>query len=175
MQAKNLNGNNLHQAVLEQDLDSLQQLLNDNPQLIHETNTDGYTPMNLAAAKQKWDAVIQIANSVNTNEVDSACYGKALLFACIYNHTDAAKSLIQAGAPTTYLTGTNASCLHWAVYHRNADLALTLLENGADAKAQDCFGQAALAEKQAAILGLSLDAYQTDQAFSSTSFVSSFH
>jgi hypothetical protein len=60
---------------------------------------DGYTPIQVAANKGKWDVVKAIAETQSTDSKDQAKYGLTLLQAMASKEYDAATALIKAGAP----------------------------------------------------------------------------
>ncbi len=143
--------NPLGQAAKEGDLEKIQAILKDNPDLISALDGEGNTPLDWAVIKDRLDvAKLLLANKADVNEPGSD--GEtALHIAANLGYKDAAEFLIANGANVNAKDVNGRTPLHNLVSNIRSDacpgcegVGELLLANGADINAKDNKGSTPL-------------------------------
>jgi ankyrin repeat protein len=125
----------LHWAAYNEDLHLIEALIRSDPNTLIQKNSEGLTPIQVAARNGCWPAVQSIAEICARfvkGNLDEANLGSALLAAARHNETHSALSLINAGSKSIFSSRDKDHNgwypLHWAIYNRNIDLIKALIK-----------------------------------------------
>jgi ankyrin repeat protein len=114
--------------------DVLAYLVYNNPELVHEYNQDGFTPLALACYFGQYEAARYLV--FKGAKVDQAIEGNSgirpIHLAVARDHVDVVRMLIEHNADINIQHQTGITPLHYAAKHGNPDMLVLLLENGAD-------------------------------------------
>ncbi len=125
-------------------LNEVQLLLGQKPDLLRARDQRGSTPLILAAYYDQVEIVdFLLEHGADADEKD-ASGNSALMGVCFKGFEQVAYKLIKAGANVNTRNSMGASCLIFAVTFNRENIAKMLLENGADLEARDARGNTAL-------------------------------
>lgn len=124
-------------------LDDIVKIYNSNPEVIHQTNESGYTPLILAcyySNEKIAEFLIDKIDDIN----GTSDYGTPLMAAVVKGNYNIVKMLLEKNADTNIADANGTTALHYAVMFKNYDLIKLLLEANADLNKKDNRGQSAL-------------------------------
>lgn len=114
-----------------------------NPDQLEIRNSDGYSPIILAAYHSNFPVVqFLVSKGVSLNE--SSKYGSPLMAATVKGNLDIVKFLLEKGANPNGVDVNGTSALLYASLFQLNDIAKNLLEHGADTSLKDNRGNTAL-------------------------------
>jgi ankyrin repeat protein len=132
---------NLFTAIQNKKIDNIKSLIEKGADLASQNN-EKQTPIQYARSLSRWECIEAIANCKKTDEKDTYYYNDALIIAAHINRYDTVKSLLKAGASTTWMiAGTEDRPLHCAVTNKNTEMIKLLLEHSADPSQTNKAGQ----------------------------------
>jgi ankyrin repeat protein len=134
-----------HEAVKGGDLEKVQTLLEDNPNLVFSAdNPNGYTPLHCAALKgQKDVAALLLASKAVVNAKDS-CARTPLHWAAMKGQKDVAELLLANQAEVNAKEAFGKMPLHLAAQYGDKNVAALLLAGNAAVNAKDNTGRTPL-------------------------------
>ncbi len=106
--------------------------IQENPELAHQKDADGWTPLMVASKNGNYDAVkFLIENKVNINEKNKF-QGTALMHAALEGYYEIAKLLIENGANVNDKGHLDDYVIIWAVRSHKLNIVKLIVENGAN-------------------------------------------
>jgi cytohesin len=127
----------IHDAAKSGDLEKVKTLLKDNPELVNNKDTNGWTPLFLAARNDHADVVdLLLTNGADVNATNKSGM-TALRVAVGGRHQDVAELLLAHGADINARENNGGTLLIGAAYNGHADMVKFLLDHGADVNARD--------------------------------------
>lgn len=142
---KHLDELTIHEAAAAAQLEQVQAMIENQPQLVDVVSDHGFTPLGLATHFGN-EAVVRylLAKHADPNVQSQNGYNVYPLHAAISANFDGiAKMLIEAGAEVNVLQASRISPLHFAAQNGNIDLIILLLENGARIEIKNDLGKTA--------------------------------
>ena len=142
---KHLDELTIHEAAAASQLEQVQAMIENQPQLVDVVSDHGFTPLGLATHFGN-EAVVRylLAKHADPNVQSQNGYNVYPLHAAISANFDGiAKMLIEAGAEVNVLQASRISPLHFAAQNGNIDLIILLLENGARIEIKNDLGKTA--------------------------------
>ena len=133
----------LFTAIRANDLDTVKEILKDDPALVHQTDQRGSTPLLLATYygfKELTAALLSHGPDVNAKDGSG---NTPLMGVCFKGYPEIAKLLIDNNADVNAVNFNNATALIYAATFSQAAIARILLENGADKTHKDDRGNTA--------------------------------
>ncbi|PPL00330.1 Ankyrin repeat-containing protein [Parapedobacter indicus] len=142
---KHLDELTIHEAAAAAQLEQVQAMIEDHPDLIDVISDHGFTPLGLSTHFGNEDVVrYLLAKHADPNIQSQNGYNVYPLHAAIGANFDGiAKMLIEAGAEVNVLQTSRTSPLHLAAQNGNIDLIILLLENGARVEIKNDMGKTA--------------------------------
>ena len=130
----------IHDAAKAGDLVKVKALLNANPDLVNNNDTNGWTPLELAAANNREDVVkLLLASKADVNAQDNV--GLTPLHCAVNNgYTNVVVVLLANKADINVRAKNGQTPLHLASSQNRKDMVELLLTNKADSKATDRLG-----------------------------------
>ncbi len=135
-------------AILDQDMDQIQQLVRENPLLVNVRDGNGQTPLYFAAREANMEASrFLLANHAAVDTKDR--WGRTPLFAAIYeeplvlDRAPIVTLLIESGADLNATDDMGNTPLHMAAFGET-EIVKLLLEQGADVNAVNDAGETPL-------------------------------
>lgn len=124
----------IFEAAAAGKFDVLAYLIYNNPELVHQHNDDGFTPLALACYFGKYDvARYLIFKGADVNQPLNGDSGiRPIHLAVAGNHTDIVRMLIENNVQINIQHHTGITPLHYAAKNGNAEMLVVLLEEGAD-------------------------------------------
>lgn len=130
------NSENLFLAIRGGDVDTIQNLVNEDPSLVAARNERGTPPLTLATYFENLQAAkILVAAGADVNASDVS--GTALMGVSFKGFLEIAEYLISVGADVNAKSGNGTTALHYAAMFNKPALVDLLLKAGADAGAKD--------------------------------------
>lgn len=114
--------------------DMVAYLVYTNPDLIHQYNTEGFTPLALACYFGQYEVARYLAfkgADVNQSLNDGSGI-RPIHLAVAANHIDIVRMLIEHDVQINVQHNTGITPLHYAAKHGDPDMLIELLENGGD-------------------------------------------
>ena len=138
------------QAVAMADVETVQHLLDQTPDLIHTYSSDGWTYLHRAAQFGRHDlADLLLRHGADVNaRAHNGIASTPLLCAVIGQHLDLVKYLIARGADVNLATSEGATPLHKAAIGGDCRIVQLLLTHGARVDARNSGGQTPLVHAQ---------------------------
>ena len=137
-------GGNIHQAVIEGDLEAVRTMLDAEPKLLESRNADNLTPLHLAAI----NGHIAISRLLLEKGVEVDAGDKenstALHNAAARGHEEIVSLLVNQGAGINRKDDNGMTPLHFACSYGRETCARILLEKGADGNAREINGRTPL-------------------------------
>jgi ankyrin repeat protein len=123
----------IFEAAAAGKFDILAHVIYTNPELIHEYNADGFTPLALACYFGQYEAArYLIYKGADVNQPLSGNSGiRPIHLAVARDHVDMVNMLIEHNVQINIQHHTGITPLHYAAKHGNPDMLVALLENGA--------------------------------------------
>ena len=129
-------GGEIHDAAKADDLAKVGVLLTENPALVSSKDTNGFTPLLLAAGWGHKDvAVLLLANQAEINAREAGSGWTPLHAAAANGHKDVVKLLLANKAELNAKADGGYTPLHWAALRGQKDVAKLLLANRAEVNA----------------------------------------
>ncbi|WP_345955539.1 ankyrin repeat domain-containing protein [Mucilaginibacter sp. PAMB04168] len=124
----------IFEAAAAGKFDILAYLVYTNPELVHEYNQDGFTPLALACYFGQYEAArYLIFKGADVNQPLSGDSGiRPIHLAVAGNHLDVVRMLIEHNVQINVQHHTGITPLHYAAKHGDPEMLITLLEEGAD-------------------------------------------
>lgn len=125
---------NIFEAAAAGKFDILAYLVYTNPELVHQHNEDGFTPLALACYFGQYEAArYLIFKGANVNQPLSGKSGICPIhLAVAQNHVDIVRMLMEHNVQINIQHHTGITPLHYAAKHGDPDMLVLLLEDGAD-------------------------------------------
>ncbi len=135
----------IHEAASADQLEQVQAMLEDHPDLLDIVSDHGFTPLGMATHFGNEEiARYLLAKGADPNIQSQNGYNVYPLHTAIGSNFDGiAKMLIEAGAEVNVLQTSRISPLHLAAQNGNIDLIILLLENGASVEIKNDMGKTA--------------------------------
>lgn len=136
----------ISQAATAGDVETVRDLLQSDPALVHSHSSDGWTPLH-AAARGGQTAVAEtlLACDVDVDaRARNSLANTPLLCAVIGEHIEAVRLLLAHGANVNGANEAGATPLHKAAVLGNSEIVRLLLAHGANVNARNSGGQTAL-------------------------------
>jgi ankyrin repeat protein/L-ascorbate metabolism protein UlaG (beta-lactamase superfamily) len=137
-------GAEIHDAVIDGNLEAVTALLDEDPALINDRDADGMTPLNLAAINGNYEIVkeLLIRNAdINIGDVDNS---QPIHLAAISGNVQIAELILASGADINEQDNNGTTPLGFAVGRRQIDMTRYLLEKGADINIRNAEGMTPL-------------------------------
>jgi ankyrin repeat protein len=124
----------IFEAAAAGKFDILAYLVYANPELVHQHNGDGFTPLALACYFGQYEtARYLIFKGADVNQPLSGNSGiRPIHLAVARDHVDIVRMLIEHNVQINIQHHTGITPLHYAAKHGNPDMLVALLEDGAD-------------------------------------------
>jgi ankyrin repeat protein len=138
------------QASATADLESVRQLLDQTPELVHSYSADGWTYLHRAAQFGRTDIaelLLRYGADVNAR-AHNGLANTPVLCAVIGQHSDMVKLLLTRGADITLPNGAGSTSLHKAAINGDCSMMRLLLAHGAHVDARNTGGQTPLVHAQ---------------------------
>lgn len=137
---------NIFEAVSIGDHDTVNQLLDENPELLNSYSSDGFTVLGLASFFGHLSIVkLLLEKDANPTIASNNQFKVAPIHsACAISHFDIVKLLIDHGADVNARQMQGVTPLHSATHNGQTKLAELLIDNGADINAKMDSGQTPL-------------------------------
>ncbi len=135
----------IHEACAVGLSPQVQMMLEEQPDIVNEISSHGFTPLGIAAHFDKEDIVrLLLLHHADPNISSQNGYNSFPLHAALSNNNSSmSKMLIEGGAEVNVVQNGRIAPLHLAAQHGNIDLIILLLEQGADVAATTEFGASA--------------------------------
>lgn len=142
---KHLDELTIHEAAAAAQLEQVQAMIEDHPNLLDVVSDHGFTPLGLATHFGNEDVVrYLLAKHADPNIQSQNGYNVYPLHTAISSNFDGiAKMLLEAGAEVNVLQASRTSPLHLAAQNGNIDLIILLLESGARVEIKNDMGKTA--------------------------------
>ncbi|RDC63853.1 ankyrin repeat domain-containing protein [Adhaeribacter pallidiroseus] len=126
--------------------DRVQELLNEQPELLHATSPDGFSPLGLASFFGHLDTVkLLLVKGAAVNEPSKNAWQVHPLHSAVASRSlETVTYLLQQGAAINGQQQHGFTPLHTAAQHGDADMIKLLLEHGADINAVTTAGETAM-------------------------------
>jgi uncharacterized protein len=124
----------IFEAAAAGKFDILAYLVYSDPEVVHQYNQDGFTPLALACYFGQYEAARYLAfKGADVNQPLKGDSGiRPIHLAVAGNHLDIVRMLIEHDVQINVQHDTGITPLHYAAKHGNPDMLITLLEEGAD-------------------------------------------
>ena len=124
----------IFEAAAAGKFDILAYLVYTNPELVHQYNQDGFTPLALACYFGQYEAArYLIFKGADVNQALSGGSGICPIHLAVAgNHIDVVRMLLEHNVQINIQHHTGITPLHYAAKHGDPDMLVLLLENGAD-------------------------------------------
>jgi len=127
----------IHRAAALSDIESIEILIENDPELTHKLDESGMTPLITAVFWGKLNSARKLINlGADVNERGEN-QDTPLIWACIKGNKPMARLLIQQGADVNAKNSKGMTCMHFVVEHEDRGLVDLLLKNGARINAKD--------------------------------------
>ena len=124
-------------------LDQVNKIYSQDPNVINLINAEGYSPLILACYHGNEEVVKFLINKVdNINRTSN--YGTPLMAAVVKGDIKIIEMLLSKNADTTIADVNGTTAMHYAVMFKNYEAVKLLIEANADLKIKDNRGQSAL-------------------------------
>lgn len=123
-------------------LSELRELMNENPDIINQTNENGFSPLILACYRGNIEVADFLIDNVKNLDYKSR-EGTALAGLSIRYNKSLAEHLLRKGANPNIADATGNTPLFWAVKSGNKELVALLLKYKADQTVKDSMGMTA--------------------------------
>lgn len=135
----------IHEAAAAGELEQVQAMIKDTPDLLDHVSDHGFTPVGIATHFGNEDVVrFLLAKGADINVQSQNGYNVYPLHTAIGSGFESiAKMLIEAGAEVNVLQSSRTSPLHLASQNGNIELIILLLEHGALVEIKNDMGQTA--------------------------------
>jgi ankyrin repeat protein len=136
----------IFEAACVGDNETVNQLLNDKPELLNSFSSDGFTALGLAAFFGHLPLVkLLLDNGANPNIASNNQFKVAPIHsACAFSHIDIAEVLIKYGSDVNAKQMQGVTPLHSAAHNGQTKLSKLLIDNGADVNSKMDNGQTPL-------------------------------
>jgi len=124
-------------------VEELNQLLKDNPELLHAVNESGYNLITLATYRNN-NAVAALLIEKGADINGKSNYGTPLMAAVVKGNSEIAKRLIEAGADLNVADASGNTALIYAVNFKKYEIATMLVKASAKLDLKDIRGNSAL-------------------------------
>jgi ankyrin repeat protein len=124
----------IFEAAAAGKFDILAYLVYTNPELVHQYNNDGFTPLALACYFGQYEAARYLVfKGADVNQSISGNSGiRPLHLAAAQNHLDVVNMLLERNVEVNIQHDTGITPLHYAAKQGNLEMLIALLEDGAD-------------------------------------------
>jgi len=124
----------IFEAAAAGKFDILAYLVYTNPELVHEYNADGFTPLALACYFGQYEAARYLVfKGADVNQPINGNSGiRPIHLAAAQNHLDVVNMLLERNVEVNIQHDTGITPLHYAAKQGNLDMLIALLEDGAD-------------------------------------------
>ena len=139
-----LSQNKIFEICRNGDLQSLQELVSNNPDCINMQDEKGFTPLILSGYNNHPLIVEYLLNHKANQSLADAAGNSALMGVCFKGYLDIVEQLLKYDPPINQRNLQGACALTFAVSSNHTDIALLLLENGADLTLPDLRGKSPL-------------------------------
>lgn len=130
----------IHDAALNGDLAGVKALIEEDPQLIHATDSEGRTPLHRAAEGVHYEIVVfLVGNGADVNALDNSRQAPLHLTA-FHGNKEVAEFLISKGADISDADIRDFTPLHYALALRQNEVAALLIKKGADLNKKNSYG-----------------------------------
>lgn len=139
-----LHASEIHEAVHDNNLETVKALLNEDPTILNDRDADGMTPLNLAAFNGNYDIVKELLGrnaDIHIGDIDNS---KPIHLAAISGNVRIAEALLASGAGVNEQDNHGATPLSFAAGRRHIDMVRYLLERGADVGTRNTRGMTPL-------------------------------
>ena len=131
------NTQSMFSAIEDNDIDKVAEILGSEPQLVHQRDGQGWTPL-MKASWRGHDEMVTLLLGYGAKLEDVCKAGTALMAAVQEKRVSTSELLLQSGAdPNHVRQGDACTPLQWAVQERSLPLASLLLEHGASVTLAD--------------------------------------
>jgi ankyrin repeat protein len=129
----------IHEAVKNNDMAKVRELIRNDPDLVFSRDEDGFTPLHLAAANGQKDMVEFLLTSKAEFDAKDNAGSTALHQAAAAEgeHTDIVELLLARKADVNAADRNGLTPLHYATLANNQGVVKSLLNHGANANAKD--------------------------------------
>lgn len=134
----------IHDAVSDGNLEAVMALLDEDPALINGRNTDGMTPLNLAAINGNYEIVKELLRRNADIHIGDADNSQPIHLAAISGNVQIVELILASGADINEQDNNGTTPLGFAVGRRQTDMARYLLEKGADVSIRNAGGMTPL-------------------------------
>lgn len=134
----------VHQSAASGDTEVLRKELTSNPKAVSRKDSEGFTPLHVAASSGQVETVKLLLESGADLNARGLRGETPLLLAAGAGQAQVVEALLVAGADSNIATKEGRTPLHRAAMEGNLEAVKALLKAGADSKAQDGQGRTAL-------------------------------
>lgn len=124
----------IFEAAAAGKFDILAYLVYTNPELVHQCNNDGFTPLALACYFGQYEAARYLVfKGADVNQSINGNSGiRPIHLAAAQNHLDVVNMLLERNVEVNIQHETGITPLHYAAKQGNLEMLIALLEDGAD-------------------------------------------
>jgi ankyrin repeat protein len=124
----------IFEAAAAGKFDILAYLVYTNPELVHQYNNDGFTPLALACYFGQYEAARYLVfKGADVNQSINGNSGiRPIHLAAAQNHLDVVNMLLERNVEVNIQHDTGITPLHYAAKQGNLEMLIALLEDGAD-------------------------------------------
>jgi ankyrin repeat protein len=124
----------IFEAAAAGKFDILAYLVYTNPELVHQYNNDGFTPLALACYFGQYEAARYLVfKGADVNQSINGNSGiRPIHLAAAQNHLDVVNMLLERNVKVNIQHDTGITPLHYAAKQGNLEMLIALLEDGAD-------------------------------------------
>ena len=149
----------LHTAAEGGSVEVIREVLSTNRCNINAIDSDGETPLSVAAREGNTDAALELIRHGAEKAIVAGAKGTPLHQAAVFGHVPTVKAMLKAGCPVDVVSSKGVSALHGASMYGCVEVMDVLLSRGCDVRATDNGGNtpldyAALAGEVKAVLKL---------------------
>jgi ankyrin repeat protein/L-ascorbate metabolism protein UlaG (beta-lactamase superfamily) len=131
----------IHDAAQQGDIETVKNLIQDNPELVNATDDFGNTPLHFAAAgRQNEIAEFLISQDADVNALNTVNQS-ILLYAAYFDNAVVAEDIIEKGARLNEQDIIGRAPLHYAARQHSLGALLPLIEHGAEIDIRDSIGE----------------------------------
>ena len=131
----------LFEACRRNDVATVQQICESNPELMSYQDAKGFTPVLIAVYNQSPDVVAYLLKQGAPADVPDASGNTALMGASFKGYRDMVKALLDAGVEVNQQNGNGATALTFAATFGQMEIAEDLLKRGASVHMPDVRGK----------------------------------
>ncbi len=134
---------NIFDACRKGKLNEVISIYTEDPNIINQKNSDGYSPLILACYHSNYDVVKFLINKVDDINGTSD-YGTPLMAAVVKGNSNIVEILLEEKADTNIADNNGTTAMHYAVMFKKYEIIKLLLRAEADINLKDNRGQSAL-------------------------------